>query len=227
MTEHMENPTEREEIEMLLPWYVSGRLDSADHERVARYLTDHPDMHEQLGLIGAERDESIAANEALGAPSAASLNQLREAIAAETPEPSKLAVAGRGLWAELTSLFSNPTPRAVQWAGAAAVLLLVAQAGVIGTLVGPGSSPQSGYTTASGTKEPGTVLIVRFAPGATAAGIAKVLDSVKGQIISGPKPGNLYEVMVPLKSPDKSQRDALITKLKADSGIVTLVLPKG
>ncbi|MGI9423055.1 MAG: hypothetical protein ACR2PA_07670 [Hyphomicrobiaceae bacterium] len=227
MTEDMDTINEREEIEMLLPWYASGRLDRTDHDRVERFLANHPEMRQQLQLINAERDEAIAGNEALGAPSAASLNRLRDAIAAETPEPSKLAAVSRGLWQEFAALFSNPTPRAVQWAGAAAALLLIAQAGVIGALVGPGSTPSGGYSTASGTTSDGTVLIVRFAPAATAEGIAKALGSVKGQIVSGPKPGNLFEVIVPLKSSDKAKQDALITKLKGDAKTVTLVLPKG
>ena len=33
---------ERQEIEELLPWFVTGRLTSREHERVAQYLERHP-----------------------------------------------------------------------------------------------------------------------------------------------------------------------------------------
>ena len=42
---------EREEIEMLLPWYVTGRLDRADRARVEGYLARHPDVAAQLDLV--------------------------------------------------------------------------------------------------------------------------------------------------------------------------------
>ena len=48
MTDTIEKFSEREEIEMLLPWYESGTLDPADFKRVERYLAAHPeimDMH--------------------------------------------------------------------------------------------------------------------------------------------------------------------------------------
>lgn len=230
MTETMETFSEREEIEMLLPWYVSGKLDRADFERVERYLGDHPDMRKQLDLIGDEQHQTITANETLGAPAPGALDRLRAAIAAETPEPSRLAQAGQSLWQELKSLLSNPTPRAVQWAGAAAALVLIAQAGIIGSLITPATGPGTTFTTASGPQsdvKAGTVVLVRFAPGATSSAMAKLLASVEGQIVAGPKPGGLYEVRVSSEKLSKADRDAIITKLKADSKVVTMVLPKG
>ncbi|MEM6498405.1 MAG: hypothetical protein AAF709_16980, partial [Pseudomonadota bacterium] len=74
MTDTMEKFTEREEIEMLLPWYESGTLDPADFERVERYLEAHPEMRTQLELVGDERFETTIANEMLGAPSPGALD---------------------------------------------------------------------------------------------------------------------------------------------------------
>ena len=51
---------------MLLPWYVTGRLDRADAARVESYLARHPQIAAQLDLIRAEREETVMANEALG-----------------------------------------------------------------------------------------------------------------------------------------------------------------
>ncbi len=229
MTETVESFSEREEIEMLLPWYATGKLEAQDRDRVERYLADHVDMRAQLELIRDEQHEATTANELLGAPSPGALDRLRTTIAAETPEPSKLAAVGRSLWQEIATVFSNPTPRAVQWAGAAAALVLIAQAGIIGSLVAPGSDTSSTYTTASGTQagvNGGTVVMVRFAADAKLSDVAAVLATVKGELVAGPKPGGLYDVRVAREKLSATDRDAIIAKLKSNP-VVTLVLPKG
>ena len=70
MTETERAFSEREQIEMLLPWYVGGSLDATDRDRVERYLAHHPDLRRQLDLIRQERRETIQANEALPTSSA-------------------------------------------------------------------------------------------------------------------------------------------------------------
>ena len=230
MTDTMEKFSEREEIEMLLPWYESGTLDPADFERVERYLEAHPEMRSQLELVGDERFETTIANEMLGAPSPGALDKLRASIAAETPAPSRLATAGKSIWAEIANLFSAPTPRAVQFAGIAAALVLMLQAGVIGSLwqtPTSGGAPQGTYATASGEEGKGFSVIVRFAPTATTDAIAKTLSPLKGQIISGPKPGGMFEVKFELEKDSKEARTAVIEQLKSNKTSVLLVLPKG
>ncbi|MGH6815033.1 MAG: sigma factor-like helix-turn-helix DNA-binding protein [Hyphomicrobiaceae bacterium] len=55
---------EREEIEMLLPWYVTGKLERADTEHVREYLGRHPQAAKLLAMIRAEREATIRAHEA-------------------------------------------------------------------------------------------------------------------------------------------------------------------
>lgn len=130
---------------MLLPWFVAGTLDAADQERVTRYLSAHPEMNAQLKLIQDEQGETIYVNEALGGAPAGALAKLKDAIAAE-PRRLTAAAVRRSLWAELGRLFSMPTPRAVQWAGAAAAVVLVVQAAVIGGMLvkSSGGAPNGG-----------------------------------------------------------------------------------
>ena len=229
MTDTMEKFTEREEIEMLLPWYEAGTLDAADFERVERYLEAHPEMRSQLELIGDERFESTISNEMLGAPSPGALDKLRTAIAAETPAPSPLVTAGQSIWQEIARIFTSPTPRAVQFAGIAAALVLMLQAGVIGSLwqQPTATPPQSTYATASGEESGGFTVIVRFAPTATTAAIAEALNPLKGQIVSGPKPGGMFEVKFALEKDDQKAREAIVEQLKQSKSTVLLVLPKG
>jgi anti-sigma factor RsiW len=76
---------EREEFEMLLPWYATGRLGPSDRARVEAYLAIHPEMARQIDLVRAERDETVAANEALGWPSAAATERLMAALPTARP----------------------------------------------------------------------------------------------------------------------------------------------
>ena len=41
---------EREEIEALLPWFVTGKLAEAERVRVELYLAEHPDVARQVAL---------------------------------------------------------------------------------------------------------------------------------------------------------------------------------
>lgn len=225
MTEQLEKFTEREEIEMLLPWYVTGRIDAADRARVDRYLEAHPEMRAQLDLVGDEMGETISANEVLPGARAGALHALRGAIA---DEPRRLSAAAvkRGLLAELARLFQAPTPRAVKWAGLAAAVLIMAQAAVIGGMLsGPGGVPQgAGYQTASGPKASGTIVTVQFAPGATADALARFLRAQHAEIVSGPKPGGFYEVRISNRNLSDAERKAALEKFKASKELVAQVI---
>lgn len=84
---------EREEIELLLPWYVTGKLDAEDQSRVEAYLESHRDLDDQLALIREDRDEVIAVNEQVPTPSAGGLDCLLTRLDAEEPEARPKAVS--------------------------------------------------------------------------------------------------------------------------------------
>lgn len=142
MTVAEEKFSEREEIEMLLPWYSTGRLDAADTARVAAYLERHPQVRSQLGLIREEQTATVAGNEAIHVrlPSAETL------IAnAATPADRARSFLSQALGA-VGGLSTAPTASAVRWGAAAAAVIICLQAAALGTLMmrdGPG------YSTAS------------------------------------------------------------------------------
>jgi len=67
---------EREEIEALLPWFVTGKLAEAERVRVELYLAEHPDVARQVALAREESVETIAGAESFGVPSRASFDRL-------------------------------------------------------------------------------------------------------------------------------------------------------
>ena len=103
-----EHLSEREEIEMLLPWYVTGKLDAADTARVEAYLAQHPDMLHQLAIIAEEQTITVEDNEAIR-PRLASPG----AIVARTQAPgSAMRAWFGGVVESVKGLFQAPTPSA-------------------------------------------------------------------------------------------------------------------
>jgi anti-sigma factor RsiW len=202
MTELSLEDAEREEIEMLLPWYVTGKLDAGDLAKVEAYLAAHPEFARQLDLVRAERDGSVLANEAQGVPSAGATARLMAAL----PSAWQAGAAWRALQRSLQQigeLFVAPTANA--------------------TLIGgrtdtyqPASGPQAGN---------GIAVLVVFADEARAPAISQLLADFDASIVDGPKAGGLYKVL--LRTEDKSQaaREALMRRLAERRDVVRAVLP--
>ena len=76
MSKSTDTMSERDDIEMLLPWYVTGKLDAADRTRVEAYLKSTPDLARQVDLIRAEQDQARRVNEALRAPASLTVERL-------------------------------------------------------------------------------------------------------------------------------------------------------
>jgi anti-sigma factor RsiW len=213
---------EREEIEMLLPWYITGRLDPADLVKVEAYLATHPQVARQLDLARSERDETVAANEALGFPPAGATERLMAALPAARPGWAALR-AVKGALQQVGDLFVAPTANAVRWAAVAAAVLLAVQAVAIVSLV----SERSGtYQTASGGQTgDGVAVLVTFADDAKATAISQLLTDLDASVVDGPKAGGVYKIR--LRTEDRSQaaREAVVRRLAERRDIVRAVLP--
>jgi hypothetical protein len=215
--------SEREEIEMLLPWYVGGSLDATDRDRVERYLAHHPEVRRQLELIREERHETILANEALPTPSALALERLMAAL----PERRR-GLLGRLLASEgyraIAELFTPPTPRAVRYGAYAAACLLLVQSLAITALLVEGNG--GGYQTAAGKPGgEGLSFFVGFTDTASTADLTRLLHEFDARIVDGPKPGGIYQVKVRITDRSPVAADALQRRLAARRDVVRLVLP--
>jgi hypothetical protein len=213
----MNQDKEREEIEKLLPWYVTGRLGRADVGRVEGYLHQHPDMSAQLDLIRSEREATVRANEAIALPSAG----MPEQWLATAPRPRRAAARWRP---SLGRFLSMPAAGRLQWA--ALVALATAQAALIVGLLVFGDATT--YRVAAGPP-PGDHLsaLVAFADEAKAAAIARLLIEFDANIVDGPKPGGVYKIKV--RSGDKSRaaQQALLVRLAERRDVIRIVLPSG
>jgi anti-sigma factor RsiW len=184
---------EVEGVEALLPWHAAGTLSARDARRVEDALARDPALARQFAAIREELAETIHLNESLGAPSVRAMDRLFAAIDAE---PARRPSVARGWSTRLSTFMGALSPRALAFSASAAAVLLLVQAGVIGTVL---FKQQAGpaFQTASAPAKPGsagkaaasTELLVSFKPEARAADIAAFLATYQAAIVDGPKAG--------------------------------------
>src|SRR5262249_15753946 len=73
----------RHEIEELLPWYATGRLNRRDADRVEQALAGDRELARRYELVRQELAQTTRLNETFGAPSARAMEKLFAAINAE------------------------------------------------------------------------------------------------------------------------------------------------
>lgn len=212
---------EREEIEMLLPWYVTGKLEASDRARVDSWLQRAPDLARQLELIRAEQSETLRVNDARQAPATLTVERTLSGVQSR----HGTSVVSR-IQSMVRDLFAMPTAGAVRWAAAAVAVVMVAQAVAVGYLLTERQG--AGYQQASGGQSavaPGAYALVRFADAATAKDIAAALAELDMTVVDGPRQGALFRVRIgaaTLTEPDRAARRAT---LQRRSGLVVLVTP--
>ena len=222
MSEPSRKDIEREEVEMLLPWYVTGRLDAADLAKMEAYLAAHPEVARQLDLARTERDETVAANEALGLPSAGATARLMASLPAARPGWAAMRALRGGLQ-QVGDLLAAPTANAVRWAALAAAVLIAVQGIAIVSLLNERAGT---YQTASGGQSgDGIALLVTFADDAKATAISQLLTDLDGSIVDGPKAGGVYKIRLRTEDRSTAGREALMRRLAGRRDIVRAVLP--
>jgi hypothetical protein len=213
MTTKNATAPQRQDIEALLPWHAAGTLNRRDAERVEAALANDNELKRQYEMVREELGETIRLNETLGAPSARAMERLMSAIEADVATARK--------------------PR--MWSATAAALAIVLQAGLIaGLYVEGGEKTGKGFQTASYPTQTetltrgfsqGSFVLVRFAPTATAAEIAKYLETNKLGVVDGPRAGGLYKIKVAPTSLAREEIGRIAKRIQDDSKVVSFAAP--
>jgi hypothetical protein len=210
----------RDEVEMMLPFYVTGQLDHAEANEIDDYLKHHPDVARQLDLIRAERESTAASNAIYASRPARSFDRVAAMIGKTPAQPVRSA--GWGLdW--IRRQFVMPSSPALGFVGAVAAIVILLQAATIGTLVVAQYPGIFGTAGGNETVDAGTTVVVRFADDASAAAIADVLSGLGVKIIDGPRGGKLFTVRIGPKTMNESERERLIAALKARGDLIVFV----
>ena len=181
-----------------------------------------PQLRKQLDLIREELSETVAANEALATPHADATRKFMVMI--EQEASPQLAASSR--FEEFLGWLGRQLAGPPRWAVAAALIAIVVQSALLGALVI--ERPEGGYQTASGSSgslPDGTLVLARFADGATLAELGAQLAALDIAIVDGPKGGGLFTLRVGPQGMTAVERDGKIAALRAENGLVIFVGP--
>lgn len=222
MTNETEVLSEADEIAALLPWYVTGKISSAERAKVDAYMSSHPESRKQLAVAREEADIIFAADADLQVPHYA-LDKLKASLAADPAV--RLTSAKDSVMDRVLEYFSGFgaafSPRQLAYASMTAALLL----GVLtGILAGPLTSSQH-YTVASKNDAvtTGTFALVALQAATPASTLSAFLAENKFSIVDGPRTGGIYRVRVSDKVLSGDAADAARAKLKARADLFSFV----
>jgi hypothetical protein len=216
------SPNEPSEVELLLPWYAAGTLDRSQTAQVEAALAADPALAERLEWVRTEFAQEIYINEEAASPPENDVKALFAKIdALPARRPGTLAASAPIFAERVAEFFGALSPRTLAWSGAAAALVILLQAGVIGGFVLKEKNT-GGMETASApsnTPTDGSYVLLRFQPQATAADIAGFLAANKLSIVEGPSGGGLYRVRVAAAKLAKPELSDIVNKLQNDKVI--------
>jgi hypothetical protein len=220
-------------IELLLPWYAAGTLNSRDADEVEKTLAQDKELTRRFAMVREEMNETILLNETLGAPSAGAMENLFKAIDKERKGVRSRAASGLGAW--LTDLFRPRVleSRVLIYSASSAAVIMVLQSAVIAKLVladrgGGGATFETASAPTSATRrgiDVGSYALVRFAAHVSIADMTKFLDSRGALIVDGPRPGGMYRVRIARTRLGADERARAVKEFQSASNLVSFAAP--
>ncbi|MER9756019.1 anti-sigma factor [Mesorhizobium sp. M0166] len=188
-----EKMSRRDEMEMLLPFYLNGSLEGTELEAIEEWLASDPAAMAALGEAEAEFSGTAAANEAIRPPADA-LSRFAKALDAEAGPPRAPAASSRlaQAWSRFMAL-----PAGVAWAAAAVLLALVVAQSFVQT------GNRGGDFEIAGSEDDLAKMpfaLVKFKPDAKLSDIVAFLDQNQLKIAGGPTADGVFRLGVPAKT---------------------------
>lgn len=178
-------------VDVLLPWFVNGTLESEERALVERHLAHCKRCRREVEWL---RELNAACATVAGESPAA--NRLRQRLA--QPRTAVEVAARRRV---------QPWSRAVIAAQFAAML-------VLGALLVRSDEPDAPYRTLSAAASPASLVVV-FDPATTESDFRHTLRAAGARIVDGPTQANAYLLDVP-----DNDREHAIRTLKTDRRVV-------
>jgi hypothetical protein len=208
-----EKANDHEEIESLLPWHAAGTLSRRDAERVERALASDQELVRRFNLVREELTETIHLNESLGAPSGRAMEKLFAAIDAEGALKRKPGFSF-DLRTRVSEFFSGFAPRTLAYASAAAAVVIMLQAGLIGSILLKSKAPT--LASADPVQVESLDLYINFVPQVSTDEVTKFLRAREG-----PKGAGTYRVRFAVTGLPKEELARLVNDMQQNRNIVS------
>jgi len=189
---HLE-PDPHAAVQRLLPWYLTGRLETVEHEAVEAHLAQCPECRAELEterqwqLLQPGHGAQVDVEDGWA--------RMRARLAGDmAPLPSSTSVPPR------RRAWLPPglrTPRVPARAWAAPALLSAALAVALVVTLRPVAPPAAEYHALAAAAEGGATAVVRFRPDATEAQIRQGLKDSGARLVDGPTVSDAYVVRLP------------------------------
>ena len=215
--QHPHGPLEPQDVEELLPWYVTGRVSREEARGIEAALKTMPDLADKLAQVQREREAVSRAAETVEPAPPETLQRLLQQV--ETTRQWRVPrLEGQG---EAGGWIKGAFGRNAVWQVAfatACVAIVALSVRIYNPPAAPGDFGVAGAINHGGA----ATLLVTFQPGATASDIATLLTDLNASIVDGPKPGGTYVVAVPAEQ--ASDVDAAMSALSSHKDLVLTVL---
>jgi anti-sigma factor RsiW len=207
---HLE-PDPHVAVQRLLPWYLTGRLETTEHDAVEAHLAQCPECRAELEterqwqLLQPGHGAQVDVEDAW--------TRMRARLggaAAPLPTPAPQKPPRRRGW-PLPVWQAGPRLPVRAWAAPALLSVALAVA-IVATLRPPQAFGD--YHALAAPVEPGATAVVRFQPEATEAQIRHGLEDSGARLVDGPTASDAYVVRLP-----REHYVAALAKLRKAPGV--------
>jgi anti-sigma factor RsiW len=193
-------------VQRLLPWYLTGRLETAEHEAVEAHLAQCPECRAELET---ERQwQLLQPGHGAQGDVEDGWARMRARLGGEGAPSAAPAAPRRRAWP------SPPWRLAPSRAWAMPAALSVALVAAIGVTLRPRPVVVGDYHALASPAERGATAVVRFRPDATEAQIRQGLKDSGARLVDGPTVSDAYVVRLP-----REQYAAALDKLRREPGV--------
>ena len=205
---HLE-PDPHAAVQRLLPWYLTGRLDTEEHDAVEAHLAQCPECRAELEterqwqLLQPGHGAQVDVEDGWA--------RMRARLSGDAAPPAVAVAAARPrTWMRPTWRSGPRLPLRV-WAAPAMLSLALVMA--IGWTLRPAALVGE-YHVLAAPAEAGATAVVRFRPDATEAQIRRGLKDSGARLVDGPTVSDAYVVRLP-----REHYAAALDKLRKEPGV--------
>ena len=219
----------KEEIKLLIPWYLNGTLNDEENKIVEEYLGNNPSSKEEIGIYNLIKSSVNKADKILEQESSPQFAMMEEAIMQRIDSAAKTETVfsrepKETLTDKISAFFQSFTLPAMNPVPIAA-LLLIQFALIAGLIAKLYFEEPNQYTILSGeetVETQGIKIMVVFENSATEKEIRDILLDINAKIVDGPKANGIYILSVGNEE-NTIKAESIIKELKSKKEIIKLV----